>query len=60
MQIWAHLGISIIKKDILILAKGLTQGLNNITLTAKAEYSIFVTEQGRKLSLSLHYNESSS
>ena len=46
MQIWAHLGISIIKKDILILGKGLTQGLNNITLTAKAEYSIFVTEQG--------------
>ena len=39
--IWAHLCILIIKeKNILILGKGPTQGLNGTTFTAEAEYSI--------------------
>ena len=47
-------------KDILILAKGQTQGLDNTTLTAEAEYSINFSRSKRKLCLSLHYNGSNS
>ena len=42
------------KKDILILIKGLTNELNNTTITAEAEYSIL------KCCLSLIYNGSDS
>ena len=52
--------ILIIKKDILILGKGPTQGLDDTKLTAKAEYSINFTEQGKKFCLSLHCNGSNS
>ena len=48
------------KKDILILGKGPTQGLDNITLTAEAQYSISFSKSSRKVCLSLHYNESNS
>ena len=44
-------------KDILILGKGPTQGLNN-TLAAEAEYSINFARPGIKFCLRLHYNGS--
>ena len=47
------------EKDILILGKGATQGLNH-TLTAETQYSINFTRQGIKFCWSLHYNESNS
>ena len=48
------------KKDILILGVGPTQGLNDTTLTADAQYSINFSRSNRKFSLSLHYNRSNS
>ena len=56
--IWAHLCILIIRKDVLILGKGSTQGLDNTTLTTEAEYSIDFSRSQRKFCLSLHYNGS--
>ena len=47
-------------KDILVLGEGLTQGLNNTTLTAETKYSIYFTELGNRFMLNLHYNESTS
>ena len=43
-------------KDILILGKGLTQGLDDTTLTAEAQYSINFSRSSRKFCLSLHDN----
>ena len=43
------------KKDILILGKGPTQGLEH-TLSAEKMYSINFTEQNKKFYLSLHYD----
>ena len=43
------------KKDILVLGKGPTQGLEH-TLTAEKMYSINFTEKNKKFCLSLHYN----
>ena len=47
------------KKDILILVKGPTQGLEH-TLSAKNIYSINFTEHNKKLCFSLHYNGANS
>ena len=47
-------------KDILILGKGRTQGLDNTTLTAEAKYSINFSRSQRKFWISLHYNWSNS
>ena len=47
------------KKDILILCKGPTQGLEH-TLTAEKLYSINFTEHNIKFCLSLHYNGANS
>ena len=47
------------KKDILILGKGPTQGLEH-TLTAEKMYSINFTVTKKKFCLSLHYNGSNS
>ena len=47
------------KKDILILGKGLTQGLDD-SLTAEAQYSINFSRSNKKSCLSLHYNGSNS
>ena len=44
------------QKDILILGKNPTYGLNDTELTAEKEYSINFTEQHKKFCLSLHYN----
>ena len=57
MLIWARLCIWIIeKKDILILGKFLMQGLDDATLTVKAEYSINFSEQ-KNFCFSLHNYE---
>ena len=48
------------KKDILILGKGPTQGLDDTTLTAEAQYSINFSISNRKYCLSLSYNETNS
>ena len=47
------------KKDILILGKGPTQGLEH-TLSAKKLYSINSSKKNTKLCLSLHYNGANS
>ena len=47
------------KKDILILGKGLTQGLE-YTLSAKKMYSINFTINNKKICLNLHYNGANS
>ena len=46
-------------KDILILNKGVIQGLNH-TLATETQYSINFTRSGVKFCLSLHYYESNS
>ena len=45
----------IIKKDILVLGWGPTQGFEH-TLTGKKMYSINFTEKNKKFCLSLHHN----
>ena len=47
------------KKDILVLGKGPTRGLEH-TLTAKKMYSINCTVTKKKFCLSLHYNGANS
>ena len=44
------------KKDILVLGKGPTQGLDDTMITAEAEYSINFSRSRGKFCLSLHYN----
>ena len=46
------------KKDILILGKGPTQGLDSTTLTAEAKYSVNFSRANRNICLRLHYNGS--
>ena len=48
------------QKDTLILGIGQTQGLDNTTLTAQAQYSINFSRSNRKFCLSLHYNGTNS
>ena len=57
MSYYAHIDNK--KKDILILGKGPTQGLEH-TLTAEKIYSINFTVTKKKLCLSLHYNGANS
>ena len=47
------------KKDILIIGKGPTQGIEN-TLSAERMYSINFTKKNTKFCLSLHYNGANS
>ena len=47
-------------KDILIFGGGLTEGLDDTTLKAEANYLINFTQSEIKFVLSLHYNESDS
>ena len=44
-------------KDILILSKGPTRGLDGTTLTAEAKCPINFTKSNERFALSLHYNE---
>ena len=46
-------------KNILILSKGPTQGLDDTTLTAEPTYPINFTQPDKRFALSLHYNGSS-
>ena len=46
-------------KDILILGKEPTQGVDDIALTARAYYPISFTQLRKRFVLSLHYNGSS-
>ena len=48
------------KKDILILGKGPTQGLDDTMLTAETQYSINFPRSNRKCCLSLHYDGNNS
>ena len=48
------------KKDNLILGKGPTQGLDDTTLSAEAQYSISFSRSNWKCCLSLHCNRSNS
>ena len=47
-------------KDLLILGKGLMQGLCNTALTAEAEYSISFSGSQKTFCVSLHYKGSNS
>ena len=47
-------------KDILILGEGLTQGLDDTTLTVEAKYPINFIQSGKRFVLTLHYNGSNS
>ena len=47
-------------KDILILVKGQTKGLDNAPLKAEAEYSVNLSKTERKFCLSLPYNGNNS
>ena len=47
-------------KNILILGEGITQGLDDTTLTAEDMYSINFTVSRKKFCLSLHYNVANS
>ena len=58
-QIWVLLVILIIKKDILALGKGPTQGLEH-TLTAEKMYLINFTVTRKVFCLSSHYNGANS
>ena len=53
MSFSVHVGNK--KKDVLILGKGPTQGLEH-TQTAETMYSINSTEHNKKFYLSLHHN----
>ena len=48
------------KKDILILGKGSTQGLDGTTLTAEPKNSINVSRSNTKFCFTLHFNGSNS
>ena len=60
--IGAHLSVHANNKNkyILTLGKEETKGLDNMTLTAEAEYSINFSRSQRKLCLRLHCNGSNS
>ena len=47
-------------KDILILGEGVTQGLDDTSLTREAKYPINFTQPRKRFVLSLHYNQSNS
>ena len=46
------------KKDILIFGKGVTQRLDDTSLTEEAEYAINFTKRENTFWLTLHYNGS--
>ena len=48
------------KKSILIFGKSLTKELDDTKLTAEKEYTIYLSEQQKKFSLTVHYNDMNS
>ena len=45
------------KEDVLILLEGATQELNDTTVTGEKKSLIDLTENNKKICLTLHYNE---
>ena len=45
------------RKDIIVLGKSLTKGLNETTIIQESKYTINFIRPGRRFVLSLHYNE---
>ena len=60
MLIWAHLCILIIKAYFFIPGKDPTQGLDDTTFTAEAQYSFNSSKSGKHNCLIVHYNGSNS
>ena len=58
MSLFVHIDNE--SKDILILGEGITQGLNDTILKAKAKYPISFTQPRKTFVLSLYYNGSNS
>ena len=54
----AHANIK--TKNILVLDEGITQGLDDTTLTAEKKYSINFSKSNTTFCLKLHYNEEDS
>ena len=48
------------KSSILVLGEGFTQGIENTKFYAEKMYSINVSENNKKICLSLHYNGANS
>ena len=48
------------KKDIVVLGKRPTDGLDDTRVTAEVKYSVNITNPRKKISLSLHYNAANS
>ena len=48
------------KKDILVLGKRPTDGLDDTRVTAEVKYSVNITNPRKKIILSLHYNAANS
>ena len=51
--IWAHQAMLVAKKDILIIDKSSTQGLDDTMLTAEAHYSTNFSRSNREFCLSV-------
>ena len=48
------------RKNILVLGKESTNGLDDTIITAEAKYSVDITKSWKKICFSLQYNEASS
>ena len=57
---WSSIHANNNKKNILIFFEGITQGLDDKTLTAEKKISINFTKSNKKFCLSLHYNGANS
>ena len=56
--VYQHIKENKKNNEILVIGEGLTQGLNNNTITAKAKYFFSFTVSKNKFCLSVHYNRS--
>ena len=52
----AYQDILIIKKDILVLGGGPTNGLDDTTITTEAKYFVKISMSRKKIYFTLHYN----
>ena len=56
--VYQHIKENKKNNEILVIGEGLTQGLDNNTITAKAKYFFSFTVSKNKFCLSVHYNRS--
>ena len=56
--VYQHIIENTKNNEILVIGEGLTQGLDNNTITAKAKYFFSFTVSKNKFCLSVHYNRS--